>query len=309
MKTESRGKEPAPNIGASVCTRLLNIARKDKRDYNALLLQFIQERFLYRLSVSPFSSQLILKGALLLRAYPLPFPRPTRDIDFLGSGIRNNLHSLSEAIRSIQRVICNDGVQFHPEKTSLERIAELSKYAGVRVNIKSAVGGARVSLHIDIGFGDVVVPDAVEMDIPVLLDFPSPHLRVYPLESAVAEKFESLVKLNLLTSRMKNIYDILFIASHHGFRLRTLRDAMTAAFSKRGTSLDARRTIFDGSFAGNRQRQKQWSALVKLQGGGTEPLLAEAVERLRRFIEPTFYVKRPESTWYPRTWRWLGNER
>lgn len=149
MKTVSEGRGPTRNIGASVRARLLNIARSDKRDYNALLLQFVQERFLYRLSVSPFSKQFIIKGALLLRAYPLPVARPTRDIDFLGHGTANDLRVISEAVRSIQKVKCDDGVEFQPEKTSIE-----------------------------------------QMEFPVLLDFPSPHLQVYSLESAIAEKFE-----------------------------------------------------------------------------------------------------------------------
>jgi predicted nucleotidyltransferase component of viral defense system len=305
MKTESEGKDPARNIGASVRARLLTIARREGRDYNALLLQFVQERFLYRLSVSPFSKQFILKGALLLRAYPLPVARPTRDIDFLGYGIANNLHVISEAVRSIQKVECNDGVEFHPEKTSIEQITEVSQYTGARVNVKSTIGGARLSLQIDIGFGDIVVPKAEQMEFPVLLDFPRPHLRVYSLESAIAEKFESLVRLNLVTSRMKDIYDIIFIAAHHGFTLHILSNAVTATFSQRETSPEARSTVFDANFAGNRDRMKQWSAFVGLQGEDAELLLPEAIERLRRFILPVFDTGRVQSHWHPESWQWL----
>jgi predicted nucleotidyltransferase component of viral defense system len=310
MSPASRGHHLRENIGASVRARLLNIARENKRDYNALLVQFVQERFLYRLSVSPFLKQFVLKGALLLRAYPLPSARPTKDIDFLGVGIRNDLVSLAETMRAIQRIECRDGVEFLLGDAALEEIIAQATYPGVRANLKSRIGGARVPLQIDVGFGDVVVPQPDRMDFPVLLDYPAPHLYVYPLESSVAEKFESLVKLNLLTSRMKDIYDILFMASHHPFKFRPLSDALTATFARRGTPIAARTILFDGTFAGDGERQKQWAAFSKLQGGGALGSLPATIERIRRFMDPVFGTREHESVWSPADWQWLdGSER
>ena len=304
MKTVPFRKSEGKNTGASVRALLLNIARKEQRDYNALLVQFAQERFLYRLSVSPFSSHFILKGALLLRAYPLPMARPTRDIDFLGHEISNDLQMLEETFRTILRAQHNDGVEFLPETISAEEIAEQAEYVGTRAKVRCLIGGARLSLQIDVGFGDVVVPAPVEMDFPVLLQFPSPHLRVYSLESSIAEKFEALAKLGLLTSRMKDIYDILFIATHHSFRRKILHGAIVATFSQRSTSIDAIASILSDTFSANQEKQKQWSAFLRLQAGGFQLQLPEAILRLKAFIDPVLHSDESPSVWDPASWKW-----
>ena len=162
------------NVGASVRALLLNIARNEQRDYNALLVEFAQERFLYRLSVSPFSSHFILKGALLLRAYPLPTARPTRDIDFLGRETSNNPLRLKEIFQVILKAHYDDGVMFLPETISVEEIAEQAEYPGVRIKVKCLIGGAKLLLQIDIGFGDIVVPGPVEMDSQPSFNSPLP---------------------------------------------------------------------------------------------------------------------------------------
>lgn len=304
MKAVPSGKPEGKNTGASVRALLLNIARKERRDYNALLVQFAQERFLYRLSVSPFSARFILKGALLLRAYPLPAARPTKDIDFLGQEITNNLQMLEKTFRTILMAHHNDGVEFLPETISVEEIAGQAEYPGVRARVRCLIGGARLSLQIDVGFGDVIVPRPVEMVFPVLLQFPSPHLQVYSLESSIAEKLEALAKLGLLTSRMKDIYDALFIATHHSFHWKDLHGAIVATFAQRNTSIDAISNILSDTFSVNREKQKQWSAFLKLQAGGFQLQLPEAIPRLKAFIDPVLHSDESPSVWDPASWKW-----
>ena len=109
---------------------------------------------------------------------------------------------------------------------------------------------AKKMLQLDIGFGDTVVPGPVEMNFPTLLDDqPSPNLLVYSRESAIAEKFEALVSLNILTSRMKNIYDILFLAERETFSLLTLREAIMTTFARRYTQLEDRHMLFSPDFS------------------------------------------------------------
>lgn len=304
MKSMPPRKPERRNPGASVRALLLNIARNEKRDYNSVLVQFAQERFLYRLSVSPFSSHFILKGALLLRAYPLPVARPTRDIDLLGHEISSNLQNLEKTFRAILKTPHSDGVDFLPETITVEEIAEHTEYIGARAKVRCLIGGAKLLLQIDVGFGDVVVPGPVEMDFPVLLQFPSPHLRVYSLESSIAEKFEALARLGLLTSRMKDIYDVLFIATHHSFGQKILHGAIAATFSQRDTSLDAITSILSDTFSANREKQKQWSAFMQLQGGDLQLQLPEAINRLQDFIEPVLHSDVVASVWDPASWKW-----
>ncbi len=292
------------NTGASIRALLLNIARKQRRDYNALLIEFAQERFLYRLSISSFSSHFVLKGALLLRAYPLPFARPTKDIDFLGQRISNEIPEITEIMRAIQMIPCDDGIVFLPERTTVVRITEQAEYVGARAGVHANLAGARVRIQIDIGFGDVITPGPVEMDYPVLLKFPFPRLHVYSLESSIAEKLQSLAKLGALTSRMKDIYDILFIAGQKSFQQDALHSAIIATFSTRGTSLDSIAGILGETFSADRPKQKQWSAFLKLQGTGLQPDFSKAIMQLREFIEPAINPIKPNAAWNPATWRW-----
>jgi predicted nucleotidyltransferase component of viral defense system len=233
------------DLAASVRARLTNIARETKRDFDAILLQYFQERFLYRLSISPYQSAFILKGALLFLVYDMPFLRPTKDVDFLVRSRSKDMGTIRGMIQDITRIDVQDGVRFFPESVRLESVMEDADYEGIRVKIQGSLDKARKMLQIDIAFGDVLVAGPVEMEFPLLLDDqPAPRLKVYSNESAIAEKFQSLVKLNILTSRMKDVYDILFLALHQSFQMDFLRNAIVKTFNRRGTPIDDRKSIF-----------------------------------------------------------------
>lgn len=294
------------NIAASVRARLLTMAKQSNRNFDAVLLQYVQERFLYRLSISPFRRNLVLKGALLFVAYDMSLLRPTKDIDFLGTATQNDLEDISRMVEAIARIEVADGVLFDPETVTAERIKEDADYEGVRVKIEARLTAARKILQLDVGFGDVVVAGPLAMDFPVLLDDqPVPNLLIYSKESAIAEKFEAMVALNLVTSRMKDIYDILHLAEREPFAMATLRQAVAATFTRRETPLADRAVLFSPEFTENRDKQTQWKAF---QGRiRQEPIpLTEAMQRLAEFIEPVCDSTEDETgTWQPQEWRWV----
>lgn len=299
-------KEPVKDIAASVRARLLNVAKKSGRDFDAVLLQYLQERFLYRLSLSRFRRHLILKGALLFLAYDMSLLRPTRDIDFLGCSTSNDLEEVRDIVTEIARIELADGIRFNIESVSVERIKEDADYEGVRVKLEARLTAAKKVLQLDIGFGDVVVAGPMDMDFPVLLeDQPRPNLLVYSRESAIAEKFEALVSLNLLTSRMKDIYDILHLAERETFSIDTLREAITATFARRSTRLEDRYMIFSNEFALNREKSDQWNAFLRRSRLQSSLTVAEAIDRLKSFIEPVCSAETQDTaTWIPSEWRW-----
>jgi hypothetical protein len=174
-----RPAKRAKNLAASIRARLLTIAKEGNRDYNSVLLQYFQERFLFRLSKSPYRSQFILKGALLFIVYRMPRVRPTRDIDFLGEAIGNDPEEIRGALKRIVDIRVDDGVTFRSDMISVERIKEEPDYEGVRAKIEVELGGARNVLQLDIGFGDRIIGRPVEIEFPVLLDFHAPRIQVY----------------------------------------------------------------------------------------------------------------------------------
>jgi predicted nucleotidyltransferase component of viral defense system len=294
------------DIVASISARLLNIARSNGRDFDALLLQYMQERFLYRLSISPYRRNLILKGALLFLAYEMSLLRPTKDIDFLGFSTPNELNEIRNAVVAIAGIDLDDGVRFNHESVIAEQITEGADYKGVRVKLEVRLTAARKMLQLDIGFGDTVVPGPVEMDFPTLLDEqPSPNLLVYSRESAIAEKFEALVSLNILTSRMKDIYDILFLAERKTFSLLTLREAIMTTFARRSTQLEDRHMLFSQDFYTNRDKKTQWKAFLRRSRLQLSPAFPEVVTRLMVFLEPVCSsTVMNNAIWNPADWNW-----
>lgn len=128
-----------------------------------------------------------------------------------------------------------DGLEFQSDTVHGERIKEDEEYEGVRLHIKVLLGNARIVLQVDVGFGDRVVPKPEEIDFPVLLDFPVPHLKSYPRETVVAEKFEAMVKLGMLNSRMKDFYDLWILSQGFSFEGAILSKAIKTTFETRGT--------------------------------------------------------------------------
>lgn len=285
-------KKEISNTGASIRVKLLNIAKKSNRDYNALLNQFFQERFLYKLSLSPYQNNFILKGALLLMAYDIERTRPTKDIDFLGKSIKNDVGSLKEIIQEICSIKTNDGIEFIKEKISAERIKEESEYGGVRIHIPYQMHTIKGVIQIDIGFGDKIIKGPTKIEFPTLLDMPAPLINVYSLETAIAEKFEAIVKLNFQTSRMKDFFDIDHISTYSAFDSSILLEALTITFKTRGTNLEDRKTIFSEEFKTDNKKESQWKAFLNKSKILSDKNFVDIVNNIEKFIKPIFSIKK-----------------
>jgi len=280
-------KGPIKNVAASVHQRLLNIAKESNRRFNDLLQYYALERWLYRLSRSAYSQRLILKGALLLTAWKAPATRPTRDIDLLGR-ISNDLDSVRATIAEITKTpVDEDGLIFDPDTVTTERIAEDADYMGVRARFQGHLGNTRIAMQIDIGFSDVVTPSPVPVSFPAILEQPAAQLLAYNRESAIAEKFEAMVKLGELNSRMKDFFDIWLLATHFAFDGSSLFSAVQATFTQRQTAIETEPLCFTERFARDPAKAAQWTAFAR-RGllTGAPSAFIEVVERVREFLQP-----------------------
>ena len=218
------------NMAASVRQRLLNLARERRENFDYLLTRFGLERFLYRLANSPFRDRFILKGAMFFLLWGMDEHRPTRDADFLGFG-ENDAENLVAIFQDVCRVaVEDDGLIFDPASVQAAAIREEMEYGGIRVTLPAILDRARISLQFDVGFGDAVTPLAEEVDYPTLLDLPAPHLRIYPKETVIAEKFQAMVHLGIANSRMKDFYDIWVMARSFDFDGSVLKTAIERTF-------------------------------------------------------------------------------
>ena len=289
------------NVAASIRQRLKNQSNKDKRPFNELLQYYAMERFLYRLSQSAHAEIFILKGALMLRAWQSPEVRPTMDIDMLGR-TSNDEGSIITQIKDIISVESEpDGLIFDTDSIRAERITEDADYEGIRVRFVGSLDGAQIHMQIDIGFGDIVHPEAVMTELPTILDSPIPKLLCYSRESAIAEKFEAMLKLGELNSRMKDFYDVWLLSRQFNFKGEDLTEAIRLTLSHRGTTIPTDITAFSKEFVD--AKQVQWAAFSKRLGQEHVPTnFSDIVSAVEAFIQPVASAIASESE-APSTWK------
>lgn len=305
--SEIKMKREAKDKAASIRAKLTNVARAEKIDFDALLLRYFQERFLYRLAISEFSDRFVLKGGLLLICLKMPRSRPTKDIDFLAEQVKNDPAELEYIFRSIADLSCNDGVKFDPLSVTSERIKEDTDYEGIRLKIDATLGQARKRLQMDIGFGDVIIPKATLIEFPTLLEEETPpKVKVYSIESIISEKFEAMVKLAMANSRMKDFYDVYALSISHNFQGNRLRKAIESTFQRRKTPMPAEPLIFRLGFHQDKERQQQWIAFLrKLQLHDVNREFDKIMGRITAFLRP-IVVSIKDKTRMDKSWDAIG---
>lgn len=290
------------NMAASVKARLLTLARQTPGEsFQLLVARFAVERLLYRLSQSPHADRFLLKGAMLFVVWDQKMHRPTRDVDLLAFG-PNEQADMAAVFRAVAHVpVPDDGLVFDPESVRTEEIREDEDYHGVRVRLMAWLGKAEVPIQIDLGSGDAVTPGPEAAVFPPLLDFPPPHIRAYPVYTVVAEKYEAMVKLEFDNTRMKDFFDLWFLARRFEFDGSTLHAAIHATFARRETPLgDGLPAPLTDAFAADATKQVQWSAFVRRNSLTSAPaLFGEVIESLRRFLEPTARESIASLHWRP----------
>jgi predicted nucleotidyltransferase component of viral defense system len=291
------------NLPASIRQRLLNLSRSRGESFNLILQRYALERLLYRLDRSGHSQQFILKGALLFALWQVQGYRPTRDLDLLGYG-----DSSPEALLTVFREICAvdveaDGLSFAPQTIRIREIREDQEYGGQRVELEAFLGKARISIQVDIGFGDVVTPAPAKVEYPSLLGLPAPHLRAYPKETVIAEKLHALVVLGILNSRMKDFYDLWVMSREFSFAGPLLTAAVQATFARRQTELPQGIPVaLTAAFVHDAIKTTQWQAFLsrsQLGTGGRD--FPGVMADLHGFLMPLLEaLARKEDL--PRTW-------
>jgi len=257
-------KKDIKNMQASIRSRLKNKTKEINRPFSEILQYYGIERFLYRFSQSKYAERFILKGALMFMVWQIPERRTTLDIDF-SARLDNKIVSIEKVIKDICKVpVTPDGLMFDPKTIRGQKIKENAEYEGVRVKFRGFLERTRISMQIDVGFSDIIYPKPRIINYPVILDLPRPHLKGYPVESVVSEKFEAMIKLGLLNSRMKDFYDIWLLMGQFDFNGSKLAEALKRTFEHRKTLLPADKPLFtEEIYDGKSDRQTLWNAFLK----------------------------------------------
>lgn len=284
------------DIAASVLARLRNKAKASGISYQQCLQLFMQEEFLRKLSKSGYNDILILKGGLFIYTLTNFESRATIDVDFL-------LRRYSNSVNSVKDLICeiidtptgNDYIKMAAK--GFEEISPQRKYHGISTQIIGQIKNVRVPFNVDIGVGDVIVPKAEQRIINTQLsDFEAPVIKTYSLESTIAEKFDSILQRFELTGRMKDFYDIYYLAITFDFDGAKLQAAIFETLQNRGTNYNKdsfKRVI---ALAENEDMQKRWKYFLKNIKNDTLEFSA-VISEIKTFLKPVFNAIINEDEW------------
>ena len=271
----------------SIKALLRNLAIRNGKPFEYVLTHYFIERVLYRLSVSPYAAHFVLKSGLLLQAVLEQQARATRDIDLLAEQLSNQTDDLRRIFKEICSIEADDGISFDIDSIQAEPITQNADYHGVSLSFFAYLDRTRERIHIDVGFGDTVIPNPNTMTYPSLLNTDAIVIRTYSLESIISEKFHAMVDLSFANSRMKDFYDIVMLACHNSFEGPVLQHAIQATFKTRSTDMPLLPAVFTDAFLQDRDKQTQWKAFMK-RSNAENLDYSDALKLIKAFLQPLY---------------------
>jgi len=287
---------------ASVKDRLKNEAISTQRSMQDLLIIYGLERTICRISISKYASSFTLKGGIFLYAlYNGEFARATRDIDLLANRLPNETDQMKDIFQEILSIPFDDALQYDLNSIEVTSITEWKTYHGVNISVMAYLDRTRIPISMDIGYDDIVYPERVKMDFPVLLDMNTPTVFAYSIYSAIAEKFESIVTLGLANSRYKDFYDIYLLATTHDLDGATLKEAILLTFKHRKTGFNDI-VAFSKTFSDDPYRQTHWLAFTKKKKALLQVSFNQVMTTLTSLLEPIIDSIQKETS-YEMQWK------
>ena len=275
------------DMAASVLAKLKNKAKASGISYQQCLQLFFQEEFLRRLAGSKYADNFILKGGLFIYALTNFESRSTVDVDFLMRGLNNDLDRMDEIVEEILNVSTgNDFVTFKATKT--EPIAIQRKYHGISTQITGYIKNVSMHFGVDIGVGDVIIPNPERRNIQTQLDgYESPEILTYSLESTIAEKFDAILQRYELTGRMKDFYDIYYLSRTFDFDGLKLQTAIQETLLNRGTLYEKDSFQRVLTLVDDNDMQVKWRYFLRSLGDG-EINFQNVMNGIEAFLAPVW---------------------
>lgn len=275
------------DMAASVLARLKNKAKESGRSYQLCLQLFCQEEFLRRLEKSKYAENLVLKGGLFLYTLTDFDSRVTMDVDFLLRRIPNTPEKLRAVLEEIISTPSeNDFVTF--EVRDVAPIAVAKKYAGIGASLVAHIKNTRTPFSIDFGVGDVIVPKQEKRTLPTQLEgFAAPTVNTYSLETTIAEKLDAILSLMEFSSRMKDYYDIYYLANKFDIDGELLTEALRKTFENRGHCFTVEQFEQVTTFDSDEAMQKKWKAFCRKIDTKTDDFSA-VLKMINKFLSSPF---------------------
>ena len=224
-------------------------------------------------------------------------------MDFLARRISNSSEEMKAIFQSIFSQDVDDALVFDIDAITVEDITEFKEYHGLHVSFVGYLDRTKIPIGIDIGFGDVIYPDAVKMDFPVILDMEAPRVNAYSLETLIAEKLEAIIHNGYLNSRYKDFYDIYVLSTNYEFSYEGLRNAVIQTFENRKTQMTMDAAAFSEEFLNDPMHQMRWKSFLKKKKALIQISMSDAMDWIKAFVCPL--LEGMEKTkWNPKKGIW-----
>ncbi len=271
----------------SIKAKLKAFAVKSNITFQEALTYYGLERTIYRISKSKYAENFVLKGGIFLYAvFDRDYSRSTMDVDLLARRISNSKEEMNTVFHDIFSKNMDDALVFDLNSIAVENITELKEYHGLHISVVGYLDRTRIPINIDIGFGDVIYPDAVKMDFPVILDMAPPKVNAYSLESCIAEKLEAIIHNGYLNSRYKDFYDIYIISRKYDFAYENLKNAVIETFENRKTPMTMDSIVFSDEFLNDTMHQIRWKTFITKKKALIKVSMQDAMSYIKELIGP-----------------------
>ena len=271
----------------SVKARLKTFAVNNSCTFQEALTYYGLERTIYRISVSKYAEYFVLKGGIFLYAiFERNYERATTDVDLLARRISNSSVEMKSVFQEIFSQDVDDALTFDVDSITVDDITEFKEYHGLHISAVAYLDRTKIPVGIDIGFGDVIYPDAVKMDFPVILDMEPPRVNAYSLETSIAEKLEAIIHNGYLNSRYKDFYDIYVLSKTYEFYYKDLHMAVVQTFDNRKTKMTMDSAAFGDEFLSDPMHQTRWKAFLKKKKALIQVSMSDAMDWIKNFVRP-----------------------
>lgn len=292
-----------PDPSVSLLAKLRHTATQLGLSRETIFLLYAQQGLLARIALSPHQDDFVLKGGLSLFARYVQAARPTQDMDLAARHLKNTPEGVRQALTEALQEDFPDQLTFDTANMRLSTLQEEADYPGVRVLIDASVGRARITLQLDVSFGNTITPAPVTVAFPPILISEPTLVRIYPLETVVAEKLAALLELAEATTRMKDLYDLYTISRRETLRMEDLKNAIDRSFQHRGTPVEQFGHVFSPTFWKNATLQDRWRIFLRRTQLQAPEQLEQVMGHLGVFLTPVMDSK-PLVAWNPEQAQW-----
>ncbi len=296
---------PNPEHGApagDATNAIRRLARQTGDDVQQLQTLYVLEALLARLAVSGRGDDFVLKGGVLLAAFAAR--RPTKDIDLQATGLDNDADAVAARFREIAQIALPDGVVFDTQGLTAAVIRNVDEYAGIRVRVVGMLGSARVTIGIDVNFGDPIWPSPSLVELPRVVELGQPPVSLlgYPLTMVLAEKIVTAIDRGEANTRWRDFADVYTLAKAHDVDGTELAASLRVVAEYRLVELGPLLPRLVGM---PQRAQAKWFAWRRRTGREVElpEVFAEVLEFVARFAAPAIGGS-GQGRWNPDRERW-----